>query len=73
MQTLDGPQLDLGPVETVELGKKCVSPKFGFVKKTANTPQKNYFVKSGDVVQCGMPFRIELHRRFLNNFILRGC
>ena len=36
MQTLDGPQLDRGPVETVELGKKCVSPKFGFVKKTAN-------------------------------------
>ena len=73
MQTLDGPQLDLGPVETVEVGKKCVSPKFGFVKKTANTLSKKYFSKNGDVVQCGTAFRIELRRRFSQNNFFGGC
>jgi len=40
----------LGPVEAVKGPKNGMLAKCGFVKKTANTPLKKYFSKSGDVV-----------------------
>ena len=47
--------------------------KLGFVTKTANTPEKKYFLKSGDVVTTGSALHLAARRRFSQNMFLKGC
>jgi len=56
-----------------EVCKPGMLAKFGFVKKTANTPLKKDFSKSGDAVNSETTFRQALRRRFSQNNFFGGC